>query len=191
MSDLKLECECGAVKGKVTDVSPKTGNRVICYCKDCQAFATHLGKTEQTLDEAGGSEIYQIPPAKFQINKGKENIALLRLTPKGLNRWYCQCCDTPLGNTVGSGLPFIGLVHTFIAKGQNTTQMIGPVTANVNTSGATQDIPESPHKHRNELSIVLRIMRKLLGWKLTGQGSPNLLFENKRPIVKPKILSDS
>lgn len=191
MADLKLQCQCGAVKGKVTDVSPKTGNRIICYCKDCRAFASHLDKAEQALDEAGGSEIYQIPPAKFQIDTGKEHVALLRLTPKGLNRWYCKCCNTPIGNTVGPELPFIGLVHTFIAEGQNTDQLIGAATGNVNTSGATQDIPESSYKHRGELSVVLQIMRKLMWWKITGQGSPNLLFENKRPIAKPEILSGS
>lgn len=191
MSDLKLQCKCGAVQGKVSDVSPTSGSRVVCYCKDCQAFATHLNKAQETLDNAGGSDIYQIPPAKFHIHQGKEHIGLLRLTPKGLNRWYCKCCNTPMANTVGPGLPFVGLVHTFIAKGQDKDTLIGPVTGNVNTSGATQDIPESPHKQRKELAITLQIMRKLLWWKLTGQGTPNLLFENKRPIVKPEILSGS
>ena len=191
MSNLKLQCECGTVKGHVADVTPEMGNRIVCYCGDCRTFATHLGKATQTLDEAGGTEMFQIPPAKFQITEGKEHIACLKLSPKGLNRWYTKCCNTPIANTVDPGIPFFVLIHTFMASEQNTDRLIGPIVGNVRPEGATKEIPNSPHKHTGKFSLALRAVLKLIWWKITGQGSPNILFENKHPFVKPKILSDS
>jgi hypothetical protein len=36
---LPLRCRCGRVRGIASDVSPSSGFRFVCYCKDCQAFA--------------------------------------------------------------------------------------------------------------------------------------------------------
>ena len=74
----------------------------------------HLQKQDVTLDAAGGTRIYQLPPANVQITGGQENLACLRLKEKGLIRWYAKCCNTPIGNTVSKSMPFIGLIHTFI-----------------------------------------------------------------------------
>ena len=90
-----LQCRCGEVRGVVTDVSPNTVNRVVCYCDDCQAFLHHLGRAD-LLDAHGGSDIVQIAPASLSFVHGKERIVGLRLTPKGLYRWYASCCRTPL-----------------------------------------------------------------------------------------------
>jgi hypothetical protein len=35
-----LRCSCGTLKGFVTH--PERVNRVVCYCRDCQAFARFL-----------------------------------------------------------------------------------------------------------------------------------------------------
>jgi hypothetical protein len=55
-----LRCRCGTVSGWVKE--PRSANRVVCYCKDCQAFAYFLGQENQILDERGGSEVIQILP---------------------------------------------------------------------------------------------------------------------------------
>jgi hypothetical protein len=42
-SDVPLRCRCGHVRGVEIRVSPSSGLRLVCYCKDCQAFARFLG----------------------------------------------------------------------------------------------------------------------------------------------------
>jgi len=42
MTTLSLKCKCGKVKGRATDITPSSGNRVVCCCSDCQAFAAYL-----------------------------------------------------------------------------------------------------------------------------------------------------
>lgn len=189
MSDLQLQCECGKVTGRITSPSPQLGNRIVCYCKDCQAFPVHLAKAEQTLDEAGGTEIFQIPPQNLKIDSGAEHLACLQLRENGLIRWYTSCCNTPLGNTVGPGLPFIGVIHNIVKAGQDQDTLIGPVLGNVNRGGATRDIPNSKHRDNKELPIFLRMVRKLLWWKLSGKGTPNVLFPGGKPCCKPEVVA--
>lgn len=106
-----LSCRCGEVRGLVASVSPHTVNRVVCYCDDCQAFLHHLGRAE-LLDAHGGTDIIQIAPASLSFVQGEKRIVGLRLGPKGLSRWYTSCCRTPVGNTVGPAIPFVGIVAT-------------------------------------------------------------------------------
>ena len=78
----ELRCRCGEVVGAVTNASPQTVNRVVCYCDDCQAFAHQLGRAD-LLDAKGGSDIVQVAPASLTFVKGQDRIAGVRLTPKG------------------------------------------------------------------------------------------------------------
>ena len=90
-----LQCKCGKVKGYVTHA--ERVDRVVCYCKDCQAFAHFLGENG-ILDERGGTDIIQALPRDVNFTKGVDALACIRLTPKGLLRWYTSCCNTPVGN---------------------------------------------------------------------------------------------
>ena len=38
-ADLPIRCACGAVAGVLRAVSSRRGNRLVCYCDDCQSFA--------------------------------------------------------------------------------------------------------------------------------------------------------
>ena len=106
---VELRCRCGEVRARVTDASPRTVNRIVCYCDDCQAFAHRLGRAD-LLNAQGGSDIVQLAPATLTFLQGQHRIAGLRLTPKGLFRWYASCCNTPVGNTLTPAIPFVGIV---------------------------------------------------------------------------------
>src|ERR1700761_995518 len=108
VGQVEVRCRCGEVRGVAADASPRTVNRVLCYCDDCQAYAHHLGRAD-LLDGKGGSDIVQMAPAAISFTKGKDRIAGLRLTEKGLYRWYATCCNTPVGNTMSPALPFVGI----------------------------------------------------------------------------------
>jgi len=120
-----LQCRCGEVVGVVTNASPRTVNRVICYCDDCQAFAHQLGRAD-LLDAQGGSDIVQVAPASLTIVKGQDRIAGVRLSPKGLFRWHTTCCNTPVGNTLGPAIPFVGIVaQAFDTDAQRADHVFG------------------------------------------------------------------
>src|SRR6266446_4605702 len=54
-----------------SDVSPSSGFRFVCYCKDCQAFARFLERTD-VLDPAGGTDIFQMPPGRVKLTAGTD-----------------------------------------------------------------------------------------------------------------------
>src|SRR5262249_30044126 len=137
-----LSCSCGEVRGFVTGVSPNTVNRVVCYCDDCQAFLHHLGRPE-LLDAQGGTDIVQIAPASLSFVQGEERIVGLRLGPKGLYRWYASCCRTPVGNTVGPAIPFVGVVaQAFESETQKSDNLFGRPIGRIYGKYAVGSAPE-------------------------------------------------
>lgn len=189
MQELALQCECGQVRGVVENVKPAAGNRLTCYCSDCQAFANYVRPEGGVLNEQGGTEVYQIPPAIFKIHQGQEHLACIRLTESGLYRWYTTCCNTPMGNAVSEKLPFLGLVHSFIAKDQDWDSKMGPMLGSFNLKGATGKVPDDVKGPASKNAILFRLLRKVLFWKLSGKNNPNTLFKNGKPLVEPKVLS--
>jgi len=114
MATIPLACRCGDMAGSAADITPTSGNRIVCCCTDCQAFAAWLGPDAGALDAFGGTDIYQAPASSIAIDRGQDRLRSMRLSEKGLIRWYAGCCNTPIGNTVNARLPFVGLIHTFI-----------------------------------------------------------------------------
>ena len=137
-----LQCRCGAVRGVVADAAPGAVNRAVCYCDDCQAYLHHLGRTD-LFDAHGGTDVVQVAPASLSFIQGKDRIQGLRLSPKGLHRWYASCCKTPLGNTVGPAMPFIGIVaRVFDSASQKTDDVFGPPIGAVHGKFAVGDAPD-------------------------------------------------
>ena len=115
-------CACGQTQ---LAVETSGGSRVVCYCRDCQAFARHFGRTDM-LDGRGGSDLYQVQPHQVTFLKGEENLAALRLSGKGPARWYAACCGTPMANTWTSPkVPFA----TMTAAQFSDRDILGPIHA--------------------------------------------------------------
>ncbi len=188
MANLNLQCNCGNVQGFVKNVTPKSGNRCICFCKDCQAFPNELGQADSVLDEHGGTELFQAALSHVNITQGSDNLRCLRLTKKGLYRWYTDCCNTAVGNTVSAKIPFFGIVHSFIKDEMDRTELLGPIRGAVFIKHA-KDGYEKPDTYASELVVNLRVIAKLLVWKMKGFSKPSVFFdENGRAIVKPNII---
>jgi hypothetical protein len=183
-STVDLRCRCGEVEGQLHDAAPDTVTRVVCYCDDCQAYAHHLGRAD-LLDPHGGSDIVQVAPAALRFVRGADRIAGVRLTPKGLYRWYASCCKTPVGNTVGPGLPFVGI----IAQALRSADRLGPPTGGILGKFAVGTAP--PGTTGLNVRLLARAIRKILGWKLGGQTWPHPFFERttRAPIYPLTVLS--
>jgi len=170
-----MHCSCGEVRGVVTNLSPGTVNRVVCYCEDCQAFLHRLGRAD-LLNPHGGTDIVQIAPASLSFVQGKERIVGLRLTPKGLYRWYASCCKTPLGNTLSPAIPFVGIIaQAFQGERQGPDDLIGRPIGAIYGKYAVGGAPEGSTGFNPRL--FARAMRMVLGWRIRGQTWPHPFFE--------------
>lgn len=172
-------------------MAPGSGCRVVCYCDDCQAFARFLARPGIT-DEWGGTDIFQMAPSRVRITKGADALRCVRLTEKGLHRWYCGECKTPVGNTVSARVPFVGLIHTFMdhgSDGRTRDDALGLPLGYVHTKFAIGPLP--PRGHGSSLLRVIARSVKLLGksW-LTGAGSPSPFFDDRTraPRAEPRVL---
>lgn len=182
---VELRCRCGQVEGRVADAAPDTANRVVCYCDDCQAFVHHLGRAD-LLDPHGGTDIVQVAPASLAYTRGTDRIAGVRLAPKGLHRWYASCCKTPLGNTLGPGLPFVGVVAQAFRSADDA---FGPPLGGIYGKYAVGAAP--PGTTRPSLRLIGRALRKVVGWKLGGRTWPHPFFDRttRAPIYPITLLS--
>ncbi|WP_425098248.1 DUF6151 family protein [Tropicibacter sp. S64] len=174
----KLQCKCGETQWKV-EFTPRP-THLACYCSDCQAYVNHLGQGDGYLNAAGGTELLQTVPSALRFIRGAENLRLLRLTSKGLFRWYSGCCNTPVANTLKSpGFPFVGLVLPSGAEG------FGPLEAEVMTKSA-----KVPVKEHGFNATGFGILRRGLMAKLTGRGRSPFFDDAGKPIVAPMIVSE-
>ena len=182
MTEVPLSCTCGALKGVLHDVSRSTGTRVVCYCKDCQAFARHLG-AHGVLDEQGGTDIYQTLPQHFEITSGAENLGCLRLSPKGLLRWYATCCNTPLCNTLANEKFYmVGVLSNTVLSEKAA---LGPIKAQVNVAGAIG----GGVKSKGQLNAVVGILTRQLGAMIWKRTQNPFFTDVGNPVVVPLVLS--
>ena len=183
-----LQCQCGTIKGAVAN--PGNANRCVCYCRDCQAFAHFLGRVNEVLDERGGSEIIQIPPRNLTFTQGREALACMRLTEKGLLRWYAACCNTPIGNTLSTPkISFVGLVHNCIeSRDRSLDDSFGPIRAWVNPKGAKG---EPKPAAAGQGPVIWWFITRVLRARLNGDYKHTPLFhaDTGRPVVIPRVLS--
>jgi hypothetical protein len=185
----ELRCRCGEVRGLLANASPRTVNRVICYCDDCQAFAHQLGRAD-LLDAHGGTDIVQVAPSCLKFVEGQDRIVGLRLTPDGLFRWYTSCCNTPMGNTVSPRIPFVGIVaQAFDDAAQRPDDVFGKPIGAILGKYAIGDAPAGSKGIK--LSLLVRAIRLVLGWRLRGQTWPHPFFrrDTREPIYPVSVLS--
>ncbi len=181
----QLTCKCGAVQGRVLSGAPS--NRVRCYCTDCQAFGRFFGPAAQVLDAQGGTELVQVCQSRLRLDRGFEHLASIRLTDKGMIRWYAQCCQTPIGNTMTDPkMSFIGLIHTFMDVSA-LDRDFGPSIATFNTGKA---IGDPKPKQRGLVGTILRFARIVLVSRILGRYKKSPLYTSTgTPVAAPRTLT--
>src|SRR5215831_14153529 len=175
--DLPLRCRCGRVRGVASDVSPPSGFRFVCYCRDCQAFARFLGRPD-VLDGAGGTDIFHMPAGRVTFSAGKEAVRCLHFSSR-VFRWYTACCRTPIANTAGPRFPVVGVIHAFMdhaADGRSRDEALGAPLCRLFENSATGPLPPNAPPPRS-FGLVARRLPTLLGWWVRGLGRPNPFFD--------------
>jgi Family of unknown function (DUF6151) len=193
-SELPLRCRCGHVRGVARGVSPSNGFHFVCYCKDCQAFARFLERPD-VLDPLGGTDIFQMPPGRVTLTAGADALRCLRLSDKGVLRWYTDCCRTPIANTAGAGFPIVGMIHSFVdhaADGRSRNEALGPPLCRIYERSATGPLPPDAPPPPSLRTFVHRAL-KMLEWWARGLARPNPFFDDrtKAPRSAPRVLTPS
>ncbi|HEX4478218.1 MAG TPA: DUF6151 family protein [Polyangiaceae bacterium] len=191
-TNIPLRCACGAVEGVAVDVDPDHGSRVICYCNDCQAFARYLGR-DGIVDRHGGTDIFQMTPSQVRITRGAEQLRVMRLSEKGLFRWFAGCCRTPVANTLGAAkAPFAAILQPFMdhrTDGRSRDSVLGSPFCLLYARFAVNGTPEGA-SFKFPFGLILRSVRLMaIAW-VAGKYRPSPFFDaaGKR-IVEPIVLT--
>ncbi len=193
-TDLPLKCTCGKLRGTLHAVSPKRGNRLSCLCDDCQTYAHYLGRASEILDEYGGTDLYQTTPAQLTLSSGQEHLCCLRLSPKGLLRWYAGCCNTPIANTLHSAkVPFASVCHLFMdhtTDGRPRDEVLGPLRGRIQARFGHGKLPPDASP-KAPARVILRSAASLLSGWVRGAQSPSPFFDSasKELVVTPYVLT--
>lgn len=191
MTDIPLKCACGEVQGTAKNITPSNGLRVVCCCDDCQSFAHFLERSDDILDEFGGTDISQTSQAQIIIERGAEHLRSVKLKPKGLVRWYTDCCKTPIGNTMNGAMPFIGVIHNFMDDDGVRDANLGPVQHYVMSQHALKPPVHPQTAEKFPIGVTFKIVRKMAAWKLRGMHKPSAFFnDDGKPVSRP-VLVDS
>lgn len=141
-----LQCRCSRLTGFVGE--PAKAVHGVCYCTDCQSFAHFLGKAQDILDGAGGTEVVMTDPRHVTFTQGLDVLACMSLSPKGLLRWYASCCNTPIGNTLRNRrIAYVGLVHSCLGDSATLQRSFGPLRIRANTGSAYGRVESTPMRN--------------------------------------------
>ncbi|MET0287253.1 MAG: DUF6151 family protein [Polyangiales bacterium] len=188
---VSLRCRCGAVRGSAEHVTPAADSRAICYCDDCQIYALHLG-TPGVLDERGGTDGCIFAPAQIKLSAGQEHLRCVRLSPKGLHRFYAGCCNTPLGNSVNASLPVVILVHACMdhaADGRTRDEDLGPPRMRMMGRYAAGGVPKGAHPKVPFGKFLPAFASHLVRTYLGGRAKPSPFFDaSGRPVIEPRVI---
>lgn len=190
MASVDLRCTCGAVQGSVLDASPKTINRVVCYCIDCQAFNRFLGRAD-LMNAQGGSDIIQVAPSRIRITQGADQLRSMRFTEEGLFRWYTACCQTAAGNMLYSTrCPFAGINSKFFAlQGSELDAAVGAPIGGIQGKYAIGGCPPGVDEGAG-FGLLLQCMHFLLGNIIMGRHKPSPYWTSDgKPTAEPRILT--
>ena len=183
-----LQCECGKLRGHVA--APDTCTRIVCYCKDCQAFAHYLGKSA-ILDANGGSGIVVAHPQQISFGQGREYLACMSLSAQGMLRWYASCCNTPIGNIARNRkMAFVGLSEVCLGDpSASLERAFGPVRLRAVTKSATGAVAPSG---LGASAPIAGFAAALLRARITGSYRRTPFFNpDGSPVSAPKVLTST
>ncbi len=185
---MKISCDCGYFKAELASFPKNTPGRLVCYCRDCQAYVKKISRAD-ILDGFGGTEVVPAYPREIKILHGQENLKCYRLTEHGTYRWATSCCNSPILNTK-PGFPWAGISHTaYKSFDPNSLEVLGEVKSRIYGRDASADVP---FKISNKISFgdMLVVLPFILKGKILkmSQKSPFFENDNSTPIYEPEIL---
>lgn len=161
-------------------MSPGTVVRAVCFCADCRAADLNLGQPDPAKT---GVDLVQVSPSDVSIDSGEAHLALFRLYPSGLLRWYADCCKTPMFNTTAT--PKIRLVAVRTNRIDHP-ERAGPVRARA-------FVPKRMGKrgHEHPMRMIWPVAVRSLAGLISGDWRNTVFFdpETRNPVRDATILT--
>jgi hypothetical protein len=83
--------------------------------------------------------------------------------------------------------PFVGIIHNFMQLVESRDQELGITRGYIHSQSARQPVPDVLQV--SLFKISMRVLGKLISWKLKGLNQPSAFFdENGQPVTTPLIL---
>ncbi len=169
------------------------GKRIVCLCDDCQTYAHFLGRAHNLLDQNGGTEIVPTAPANLRIAEGLEHLKCVRLSPKGMYRFYASCCQTPIGNVMAStSVPYVGL-NADLLKFENESarlKTLGPLYARMMGKFGKPPLPQGTYPGGSMKVIVMALAFLAKVW-LFRRTQPSPFFIGNNVSAPVQVLEKS
>lgn len=175
---LAFSCRCGGIKGALLPTGSRYGTLIRCHCRDCRAGELFHSQPDPAPD---GVSLVQTTPDRLRFERGRDKLALMRLSPKGMLRWYAGCCATPMFATLSRpGLPFVDVMANVVTNGD----ALGRVKATVFLPA-----PGGQHRHKGAMNMALQIFLRMGAARLSGRWRDTPFFDpdTGKPIAKAII----
>jgi hypothetical protein len=185
---MEVQCECGKFRAELNRFPKNTPGRLKCYCDDCQTYLHYL-KRADLLDENGGTEIIPFYPADIKITAGQNLIKCVRLHPGGMFRFATACCNTPTANT-DPKRPWAG-IHRRMFTNKDTDileKALGKVKSSIMGKYA-KGTPPPGTPQTYDFNGMRIVMPYILRGVFLGKSKPSPFFNDREPIVAPKVLT--
>ena len=167
MPDLPLQCSCGAVRGTVRDVTPSSVFHFVCHCADCRTFLRHIGRGKDLLTRHGGTGVVHSTPARVTLTEGHDQVGLIRLSPRGLLRFYATCCHSPLGSMLDKpSTPLVSLSRAALPA--DADPHLGPPIG-IRARSATGDRSTLEAADKVPLGVTVRVAGRMVLRILQGE----------------------
>jgi hypothetical protein len=184
---LSFSCRCGSLAGHLHPGALRHGLRLTCHCNDCHAAERYHSRAHDREEPVRGVALYQTHPDFVHFDTRTEHLAVMRLGPNGLMRWYASCCGTPICNTLAKPtLPFVGVcVNTL-----DTPEALGKVKAEGFLPSRT---PGGQPRHRGAARLVYGVFSRMITSLVTGRwrNTPFFDTDTRTPRADPMVLTKS
>lgn len=175
---LSFSCACGKLRGRIAAEAVKAATPLVCHCADCRAAELYHNQPDPD-----GVPLVQTSPEAISFTQGAEHLRVMRLSSKGILRWYAGCCGTPIANTLARPkLPFVGMKRDLFQD----PDMFGKIRVK-----AFLPVPGKPPRTKGAFTMVMGIFRRMGSALISGRWRETPFFdiETGAPIQPPKILT--
>jgi hypothetical protein len=159
-------------------------------CDDCQLYAHFLGSADTMLDAHGGTELSYATQSRVFLRSGVEHLQAVKLSEKGMLRFYTSCCRTPVANVPHPKMAFVGIPRPFMLHDAAARdEGLGPLFRRFQGRFGRGELPDGAHLG-TPVVPWLAAMISVTWDSLTGKHLPSPFHDGSgTPVVAPQTLT--
>ncbi|WP_415403641.1 DUF6151 family protein [Tateyamaria sp. SN3-11] len=164
--DLPFACDCGKLRGTLLGISPRSGNRIDCFCSDCRAAELYGNQPDPA---PGPVKIFQTTPDRVRFDAGLDQLAVFSFSDTGILRWQARCCGALLFNTLRTPKVYFAAFRTDRLEDDS---VLGPVRTRAFVSK-----PNGKTGHEGFANAFFNLAKQAIPARLTGRWKKTPFFD--------------